>query len=71
MTYWFNEKEVAKVLQGRRMNYLATEILFCSYTYLTEILNGKKGCSRRMAKDIVACVSNDAKIEDFFEVKER
>lgn len=71
MAYWFNEKEIAKVLQGRRMNYLAAEILFCSYTYLTEILNGKKSCSRRMAKDIVACVSNDAKIEDFFEVKER
>ena len=69
--YWFKETERAKVLQGRTMRYMAEEKLCCSYTYLTEILKGKKGCSRRMAKDITNCISFSAKIEDYFEIIER
>lgn len=69
--YWFKESEKENLLQGRKISYLADKILFCGYTYLTEILKGKKSCSRRLAKDIVAIAGTDAKIEDYFELRER
>lgn len=69
--YWFKVSEKENLLQGRKISYIANKILFCGYTYLVEILKGTKGCSRRMAKDIITIANNDAKIEDYFELRER
>ena len=56
--YIFKETEKAKVLQGRTIKYLAEEKL--------HILNGKRGCSIRLANDITHCICWDAKILDYF-----
>lgn len=64
--YFFKEIEKAKVLQGRTITYLAEEKLHITKEYLTQILNGKRGCSIRLANDIVKCICYNAKIEDYF-----
>lgn len=69
--YWFIKTEKAKVLQGRTINYLAKEKLFVDNTYLTSIFNGKKPCSKRLAIAICGCISLDAKLEDYFEEREK
>ena len=65
--YWFKEIERAKVLQGRTVKYLAEKKLHINKSYLSQILGGKKGCSIRLAQDIVRCISWEAKISDYFE----
>lgn len=67
--YIFKEIEKAKVLQGRTITYLAEEKLHITKEYLTQILNGKRGCSIRLANDITKCISFGAKIEDYFTKK--
>lgn len=69
--YWFIKTEKAKVLQGRTISYLAREKLFVDNTYLTAIFNGYRPCSKRLARDITQCISLDAKIEDYFEEREK
>lgn len=64
--YIFKEVEKANVLQGRTIKYLAEEKLHISKAYLTQILNGKRGCSIRLANDISKCICFNAKIEDYF-----
>lgn len=64
--YIFKETEKAKVLQGRTIKYLAEEKLHITKDYLCQILGGKRGCSIRLANDIVQCISWGAKIEDYF-----
>lgn len=64
--YIFKETEKAKVLQGRTIKYLAEEKLHITKEYLTQILNGKRGCSIRLANDITHCICWDAKILDYF-----
>lgn len=68
--YYFKETERAKVLQGRTIKYLAEERLFITREYLSQILSGKRGCSVRLANDIVKCICFNAKINDYFELKE-
>ena len=63
--YMFNNDKT-KVLKGRTVRYLANEELFIGEGYLGEILNGITGCSKRLAMSICKCVSNDAKIEEYF-----
>lgn len=65
----FKEVEKAKVLQGRTIKYLAEEKLHITPEYLTQILNGKRGCSIRLANDIAQCICFNAKISDYFEKK--
>ena len=65
--YWFKETERAKVLQGRTIKYLAENKLFVSISYLSQILNGKRGCSRLLANSITNCISFSANIDDYFE----
>ena len=67
--YYFKETERAKVLQGRTIKYLAEEKLLITREYLTSIFNGKRGCSIRLANEIVKCISWSAKIEDYFDKK--
>ena len=64
--YWFKESEKAKALQGRTIKYLAEERLFITREYLTQIFNGKRGCSKLLANNICQCISWSAKIEDYF-----
>lgn len=67
--YWFKETEKASVLQGRTIKYLAEKKLFVTVAYLTDILNGKRGCSQLLARNICNCISWDAKFSDYFEKK--
>lgn len=62
----FKEVEKAKVLQGRTITYLAEQKLHITKEYLSQILAGKKGCSIRLANDIVHCICLEAKVEDYF-----
>lgn len=63
--YMFNSDK-AKVLKGRTVRYLANEELFIGEGYLGEVLNGVTGCSKRLANNICKCISEDAKVEDYF-----
>lgn len=67
--YIFKEAERAKVLQGRTVAYLAKEKLHINRCYLSQILNGKRGCSVRLADNIAKCICWDAKISDYFYMK--
>lgn len=67
--YYFKEIEKAKVLQGRTITYLAEKKLHITKEYLTQILNGKRGCSVRLADNITHCISWEAKISDYFYMK--
>lgn len=67
--YFFKETEKAKILQGRTIKYLAEEKLHITRAYLNQILNGKRGCSIRLANDIAKCICFDAKIGDYFEIR--
>lgn len=64
--YYFKEPEKAKVLQGRTITYLAENKLFITKEYLSQILSGKRGCSKLLANNITNCISWNAKIEDYF-----
>lgn len=67
--YYFNEFAKDNVLQGRTITYLAENKLFVTKEYLTQILNGTRGCSKLLALNIVHCIKEDAKIEDYFKIK--
>ena len=67
--YFFKETEKAKILQGRTIKYLAEEKLHITRAYLNQILNGKRGCSIRLANDIAKCICFNAKISDYFEIR--
>ena len=64
--YYFKETERAKVLSGRTVTYMAEKMLHISKGYLTSILNGKRGCSIRLAENIAHCISWSANLEDYF-----
>ena len=64
--YIFKEIEKAKVLQGRTIKYLATNKLYITKEYLSQILSGKRGCSQLLARNITNCISWEAKLEDYF-----
>lgn len=64
---WFFRKEYKeRVLQGRTIIYMAKKKIFTVRPYLTDILNGKVGCSERMARSIVTCINEFEKVEDYF-----
>ena len=64
--YYFKETEKAKVLQGRTITYLAENKLFVTKEYLSQILSGKRGCSKLLANNITNCISWIAKVDDYF-----
>ena len=65
--YIFKNYERAKVLQGRTITYLANVKLHITTAYLCSILNGQRGCSRKLAYDITQCISWTADMNDYFE----
>ena len=69
--YWFKEVEKANLLQGRTIKYLAEKKLFVNVSYLSQILNGRRGCSATLARLITNCISWEAKLEDYFVRKEK
>lgn len=71
MYLWFKAERRDDILQGRTIKYVSERLLECGYAYLSLILQGKQYCSKRLAKDIVAIAGTDAKIEDYFELRER
>ena len=64
--WFFKETEKAKVLQGRTVRYIANNEVFVNEFYLSEVLNGKKCCSRRLATLITRCGDMQSVIEDYF-----
>lgn len=67
--YYFKEDKKEIVLKGRSARYLAENKLFINESYLSLILNGKRGCSKRLAQSILNCISIDANLEDYFKLK--
>lgn len=65
--YIFKNYERAKVLQGRTITYLAEKKLHITVAYLCSILNGQRGCSKKLAYDITHCISWTADMNDYFE----
>lgn len=64
--YWFNKEMKEKLLKGRKIKYMAENIFFVSPEYLISVLNGKRGCSIRLAKDIRDNIDREAEIGKFF-----
>lgn len=64
--YFFNKVEKAKILDGRTVVYVANKIGVTS-TFLSSVLNGKRGCSKTVAFCIVKCLCQEAEIDDYFE----
>ena len=62
----FKKEKKKDLLKGRKISYLSENIIKCNKGYLTNILNGKKTCSKRLAKDIIDCIGDNEKIEDYF-----
>ena len=69
--YLFKKEFKNEILQGRTARYVANNIIDVHEFYLSNILNGKMGCSKRLAKDIVRCANKDAQISDYFTIKEK
>ena len=69
--YVFKKGARERVLRGRTIRYVATNRLMITEVYLSNILNGLKGCSYRLARDICSCISPEAKVEDYFIIKEK
>lgn len=63
--YIFNEKEKAKILQGRTITYVANKIGVTN-AFLTSVLNGNRTCSKPIAYAVVKCLCQEAEIEDYF-----
>ena len=70
MTYYFKTELKEKFLEGRTVVYLLNYVDI-NYPYLTRILNGKIGCSYRVAKQIVNAIFPDSKVQDFFYEKKK
>lgn len=66
--YYF-KKEKKEEIKKLKMKYFAEEILLITPEYLSNIINGKLGCSLRLANDIAKNLSNNGKIEDYFNKK--
>ena len=69
--WFFKETEKAKVLQGRTITYLAENKLFITKEYLSQVLSGKRGCSKLLAHNITNCISFSANVNDYFYKKEK
>lgn len=63
--YIFNKKERANLLDGRTVTYVADKIGVTSQ-FLSQVLNGKRTCSKTVAYCIVKCLCEEAEIEDYF-----
>lgn len=64
--YIFIAEKKQEVLSGRTITYLAKNRFQVTPEYLTQVLNGTRGCSKPLAFNIAKYVSEDATIEDYF-----
>lgn len=63
----FKKEKRRDVLKGRTIRYLTnSNNVACTEVHLSNILNGKIPCGPALAKDIVKCVGQNARIEDYF-----
>lgn len=68
----FKKEKKQDVLKGRTIRYLTTsKEIECGEVHLCNVLNGKLPCSPLLAKNIIACIGEDAKIKDYFKNVER
>ncbi len=67
----FKKEFREEVLQGRSIKYLSNKILNITPVYLSNILNGKIGCSKRLAIQILKCVTDNEDLENYFIIKEK
>lgn len=66
--YFFKTKLKDEYLDGRTITYIAKKIGITKH-YVTNILNGKKHCSKLVAYVMVKVVNQEAEINDYFERK--
>lgn len=69
--YIFKKQARELLLKGRTNKYIAENYLDIHPLYLSNILNGKVGCSSRLAKQIVRLINPDAKVNQYFIIKEK
>ena len=63
----FKKEKKQDVLKGRTARYLTkSNKIACCEVHLSNVLNGKIPCSSLLAKNIVECISSNARIEDYF-----
>lgn len=58
------------LLEGKMQNYIAEQIGI-STNYISDIVTGKKDCSKCIAYALTKCVNKDKNIEDLFIRKEK
>lgn len=68
--YIFKKEKRNEILNGRTTRYVAS-LLDVHEFYLGDILRGKRGCSLRLAKQIIKLVNDDIDILHYFSIKEK
>lgn len=63
--YIFNKDKRDEILDGRKINYIAEKIGITPQ-FLSQILNGKRTCSKTVAYCVVKCLDNEKEVEDYF-----
>jgi plasmid maintenance system antidote protein VapI len=63
--YLFNTEYKDFILDGRTITYVAQKIEITK-EYLTDILNGKRGCSKKVANNILEFSKVEADFEKYF-----
>ena len=58
------------LLKGRMIKYVANK-LDIQPQYLGDIISGRKHPSKRLVKQILALISPDAKVNEYFIIKEK
>ena len=67
--YHFKVELRDEFLQGRKVKWIATNLLHITPTYLSTILKNKLGCSYGLAYRMA--LINNEKIDKYFEKKEK
>ena len=62
--YYFKSEKKDELLEGRKMKYVADNMVFLNNNYLTVILQGRRGCSYRAAYNITNALGKN--VDDFF-----
>lgn len=68
--FTFKKQYKDYLLKGRTIKYVAN-LLDIQPQYLSDIIGGRKHPSKRLVKQILALISPDAKVNDFFIIKEK
>lgn len=68
--YLFKSEKKEKFLGGRKINWLARKI-GVTYSYLVQVLNGKRTCSVVLASLLMVKLKPNEEIEKYFIKKEK